>query len=140
MVTPPKAALAQTVKKVTTKMVSPAKAPAVAKKLVLKSKSKVLKKAAPKTLVQLSRGSTAKKGLQAKMQSLLTKKTKGAPKAAKPLILAQTSSENKAEVENFAKALQSMTSLNGIKQLQETQAQLKELSKQFGFSRTAIKN
>ena len=70
--------------------------------------------------------------MKSKIQALLTKKAKIAPKG-KPLVLAQTGSHNKAEVENFAKALESMTSLNGIKQLHETQATLKELSKQFGF-------
>jgi len=95
-------------------MVSPTKAPVAAKKMALKPKTMALKKLPPKKLVQVSHAAPTSKGLKSKMQTLLTKKTKIALKG-KPLVLAQTGSHNKAEVENFAKALESMTSLNGIK-------------------------
>lgn len=83
MISPPKK-LAQIAQKPTTKMVSPKKSP-VAKKLTIKPKPITLKKAAPQKLAQGAPAALAKKDLKAKMQALLTKKTKPAPVKAAPL-------------------------------------------------------
>lgn len=90
MVSPPKVVPAPAVKKTTSKMVSPPKAPAAPKKIALKPKSITLKKLAPKKLVQVAHGAAAKStGLKTKMKALLTKKPLHPLKAAaKPLVLA----------------------------------------------------